>query len=158
MIIGIILAATAGAAVSLQTVFNNKVNEKTGSWTTTAIALGMGFIFSLVASLLTGQFNIGMLLQMESWYWFGGMLGVGVVFCLVQAVKNLGPTLSISIVMTAQLSTALLWDSMGWFGLEQIPFSFNKVLGILMIICGIIVFKYKRAGAGAKVSPAKTSY
>lgn len=47
MIVGMVLAAMAGAAISLQTVFNNKVNEKTGSWMTTTLALGMVFYLRL---------------------------------------------------------------------------------------------------------------
>ncbi|MBU9723011.1 MULTISPECIES: DMT family transporter [Bacillaceae] len=143
MVLGIILAAVAGAFVSIQTVFNNKVNEKTGSWLTTSLVLSMGFIFALVASILMGEFNASQLLQMESWYWLGGVTGVGVVFCLVQAIRRLGPTYSIAIVLTAQLGTALIWDSLGLLGLEKIPFSFNKLVGIIIIIGGVIVFKYK---------------
>lgn len=52
MIIGIGLAITAGALVSLQTIFNSKVNEQTGSWSTTTLVLGMGFIASLLMGLL----------------------------------------------------------------------------------------------------------
>lgn len=143
MVMGILLAAAAGATISLQTVFNNKVNEKTGSWTTTVIVLGMGFIFSLTASLLIGGLSSSQLGQMENWYWLGGISGVGVVFCLVQAIKRLGPAFTISIVLTAQLSTALLGDSMGWLGLEKIPFSFNKLVGIIIILGGVLIFKYK---------------
>ncbi|RNA66966.1 DMT family transporter [Alteribacter keqinensis] len=141
MIFGIILAASAGAAISLQTVFNNKVNEKTGSWTTTALALGMGFVFALVATVMAGELNVYQLARIEPWYWFAGITGVGVVFCLVQAIKRLGPTFTISIVLTAQLSTALLSDSIGWFGLEQIPFSYTKLAGIFVILIGVLVFK-----------------
>lgn len=70
------------------------------------------------------------------------MIGVGVVFCLIQGVKLLGPTYAISIVLTAQLSTALLWDSLGWLGLEKIPFTFTKLIGVLVIIGGILIFKF----------------
>ncbi|WP_257347187.1 DMT family transporter [Pseudalkalibacillus decolorationis] len=152
MVMGILLAASAGAAISLQTVFNNKVNEKTGNWTTTVIALGMGFVFSLMVSLLVGGLSSFQLNQLETWYWFGGIIGVGVVFCLVQAIKRLGPTFTISIVLTAQLSTAFFWDSMGWLGLEQIPYSFNKLAGIIIIIGGVLVFKYKSPGSENETS------
>ncbi|WP_178075343.1 DMT family transporter, partial [Pseudomonas sp. 2822-17] len=36
-------------------------------------------------------------------------------------------------------------DSLGWLGLEKIPFSFNKLVGIIIIIGGVIVFKSKSA-------------
>lgn len=107
MIIGIVLAITAGALVSLQTIFNSKVNEYTGSWSTTTLVLGMGFIASLLMGLLlegTGMFRLR---HMEAWYWISGAIGVGVVICLVQGIKRLGPTYGISIVLTSQLGCAL---------------------------------------------------
>ncbi|TQR99422.1 DMT family transporter [Paenibacillus ottowii] len=141
MLLGLILAIIAGALVSLQTIFNNKVNERTGSWATTTLVLGTGFLASLLGSLIFEGKNTFVLQHMQPWYWFSGMIGVGVVFCLVQGMKRLGPTYAISIVLTAQLGTALLWDSLGWLGLEKIPFTLNKLIGVIVIIGGILVFK-----------------
>ncbi|MNH30283.1 hypothetical protein D3C79_905690 [compost metagenome] len=78
---------------------------------------------------------------MQAWYWFSGVIGVGVVICLVQATKLLGATYAISIVLTAQLGFALLWDSLGWLGLAKVPFSLNQLLGVLVIVGGILVYK-----------------
>lgn len=139
---GILLAAIAGALVSMQTVFNNKVNEQTGSWTTTMLVLFMGFVASLLGSLIFEGKNTFTLQHIQLWYWFSGMIGVGVVFCLVQGMRRLGPTYAISIVLTAQLGTALLWDSLGWLGLEKIPFTPAKLIGVLVIIAGILIFKF----------------
>lgn len=52
MLAGLVLAIVAGSLVSLQNVFNSKVNERAGSWTTTTLVLGMGFLASLVCGLL----------------------------------------------------------------------------------------------------------
>ncbi|MDZ7543565.1 EamA-like transporter family protein, partial [Clostridium perfringens] len=35
----------------------------------------------------------------------------------------------------------LLWDSLGLFGLEQVPFTLQQLLGVTVIACGILVFK-----------------
>ncbi|WP_342566159.1 DMT family transporter [Paenibacillus sp. FSL R7-0345] len=148
MITGIILALIAGALVGLQNIFNSKVNEHTGSWSTTTLVLGMGFIASLIMGLITQGTGMFTLQHMQSWYWFSGVIGVGVVICLVQATKLLGATFAISIVLTSQLGFALLWDSLGWMGLEKVPFSFNQLIGVLVIVGGILVFKL--GGRGEK--------
>ncbi|MFP3812570.1 DMT family transporter [Bacillus sp. FSL K6-2841] len=150
MIIGIVLAITAGALVSLQTIFNSKVNEQTGSWSTTTLVLGMGFIASLLMGLLlegTGMFRLR---HMEAWYWISGVIGVGVVICLVQSIKRLGPTYGISIVLTSQLGCALLFDSLGWLGLEKVEFSLTKLLGVIVIVAGILVFKLTKLESAEK--------
>lgn len=142
MILGLLLALVAGSLVSIQNIFNNRVNEHSGSWATTALVLGLGFVASLMMSLLVeGKDTFSILHQMQPWYWLSGLIGVGVVICLVQGTKILGPTFAISIVMTSQLGFALLWDSLGWLGLEKVPFTMNQLLGVLIIIGGIIVFK-----------------
>ncbi|WP_019119605.1 DMT family transporter [Brevibacillus massiliensis] len=64
---------------------------------------------------------------MKLWYWFSGLIGVGAATCLVQAMRRLAPTHAISIVLTSQLGFALLWDSLGWFGLKQVPFTFKQL-------------------------------
>jgi len=78
---------------------------------------------------------------MKPWYWVSGIIGVGVVTCVVQGMRHLGPTYAISIILTSQLGFALLWDSLGWLGLDKVPFSFKQLIGVLVIVGGIIVFK-----------------
>ncbi|MFE4712430.1 DMT family transporter [Paenibacillus sp. NPDC056722] len=154
MLAGILLALIAGSLVGLQNIFNSKVNEHTGSWSTTTLVLGMGFIASLTISLIVEGKGTFALQNMQPWYWISGMIGVGVVICLVQGVKLLGPTFAISIVMTSQLAFALLWDSMGWLGLEKVPFNFNQFLGVLVIVGGIIVFKFGGKAKGTEAAQA----
>ncbi|EHB64066.1 MULTISPECIES: DMT family transporter [Paenibacillus] len=138
---GLVLALIAGALVSLQNIFNNRVNAATGLWSTTTLVLGLGFAASFIISLAVEGTATFQLDQMKPWYWISGVIGVGVVICLVQATKMLGPTFAISIVMTSQLGFALLWDSMGWLGLAKVPFTINQLIGVLVIIGGILVFK-----------------
>lgn len=141
MILGLILALIGGSLVSLQNIFNNKVNERAGSWATTTLVLGMGFLASLTIGLIFEGKHMFELHNMQLWYWFSGLIGVGVVICMVQGMKSLGPTYAISIVLTSQLGSALLWDSLGWLGLDKVPFTPKQLIGVLVIVGGIVVFK-----------------
>lgn len=148
MIAGLVLALIAGSLVGVQNVFNSKVNEGVGTWTTTAIVLGMGFLASLTIGLFVEGKQLFDLPNMKTWYWFSGIIGVGVVLSVVQGVKRLGPTFAISIVMASQIGTALIFDSLGLLGLDQVPFTGKQAIGVLIIVGGIIVFKM-----GRKVKP-----
>ncbi|WP_036605608.1 DMT family transporter [Paenibacillus assamensis] len=139
--IGIILALLSGSLVGLQNIFNSKVNEHIGSWATTSLVLGTGFLASFMIGLLVEGTDLFTLHHTQPWYWFSGMIGVGVVISIVNGIKQLGPTYAISILLTSQLVFALLWDSLGWFGLEQVPFTSKQMFGVLMIVGGILVFK-----------------
>ncbi|MWV42897.1 EamA-like transporter family protein [Paenibacillus sp. HJL G12] len=141
MILGIVLALLAGSLVSLQNIFNNKVNVHVGSWTTTTIVLGLGFAASFTLGLIfegTEMFNLH---HMKTWNMFSGLIGVGVVTCMVQGINRLGPTFAVSISMCAQLGFALLFDSMGWLGLEKVDFTLKQLIGVLVVVGGIVVFK-----------------
>ncbi|WP_433942907.1 DMT family transporter [Paenibacillus sp. SN-8-1] len=158
MLLGLILALFAGSLVSLQNIFNSKVNERAGSWATTTLVLGMGFAASLIISLILEGKRTFALQSMQPWYWISGMIGVGVVICLVQGVRLLGPTFAISIVMTSQLGFALLWDSLGWLGLEKVPFTWNQLIGALVIVGGLLVFKFGGKSATKQRVEEHSSY
>ena len=109
MITGLVLALLAGSLVGIQNVFNNKVNEGVGTWTTTAIVLAMGFMASFCIGLAIEGRQMFDLSNMKTWFWFSGVIGVGVVLSVVQGVKRLGPTYAISIVMASQIGFALVF-------------------------------------------------
>jgi bacterial/archaeal transporter family-2 protein len=152
MIIGLVFGVIAGSLVGLQNIFNSKVNERAGSWQTTTLVLGMGFLASLVMGLLFEGGQLFNLQNMKTWYWFSGLIGVGVVVCLVQGIKRLGPTYAIAIALASQLLFALMGDSFGWMGLTKVPFTINQLIGVLVIVGGIIVFKFGGSLDGQKIS------
>jgi transporter family-2 protein len=142
MILGLLFALIAGSLVSLQNIFNSKVSERAGLWSTTTLVLGLGFLASLIIGLIFEGKHIFTLQNMKTWYWFSGLIGVGVVICLVQGIRLLGPTYAICIVLTSQLGFALLCDSLGWLGLDKVPFTIKQLIGVLVIVGGIFVFKF----------------
>lgn len=152
MVLGLLLAFTAGSLVSLQNIFNSKVNERAGAWATTTLVLGLGFAASLTLGLIFEGKQMFNLQHMQPWYWFSGVIGVGIVMSLVQGMRLLGPTYAVSIALTSQLGLALLWDSFGWLGLEKVPFTFTKLIGVLAIAGGILVFKLSGSREPAKAA------
>lgn len=152
MMIGLMFAFIAGSLVSLQNIFNSKVDQQVGSWVTTTLVLGLGFAASLTLGLVFEGGGMFALEGMQTWYWFSGLVGIGVVTCLMKSIRRLGPTLAISIVMTSQLVFALFLDSMGWIGLQQVPFTFKQLAGALLMAAGIYVFKWNGRKGPAKVS------
>ena len=142
MLVGLFFSLLAGSLVGLQNIFNSKVNERAGSWATTTLVLGLGFLASLLMGLIFEGGDLFHLHGMKPWYWVSGVIGIGVVTCIVQGIKRLGPTVGVSVALISQLAFALWWDSMGFMGLEKVPFSFKQLLGVLVIVAGIIVFKF----------------
>ncbi|KTR60331.1 membrane protein [Exiguobacterium indicum] len=141
MVTGIILALCGGMLVCIQNTFNAKVKEHVGAWATTTLVLGLGFLASLTIGLIVEGAQLFALKEAQTWFWFSGIIGVGVVLCVTQGVQQLGPSRAISIVMVSQILFALLWDTLGWFGLQTVPFTWTKALGVLLIGGGVLLFQ-----------------
>ncbi|HWJ77226.1 MAG TPA: DMT family transporter [Niallia sp.] len=141
MLQGLLFAIIGGSLVAVQNIFNNRVNQKAGLWATTTLVLALGFIASFVLGIIDEGMALFHLENMHTWYWFSGVIGVGVVVCMTKGIKSLGATYAVAISLSAQMIFALLFDSIGLLGLEKVPFSPKQLLGVLVIIAGILVFK-----------------
>jgi transporter family-2 protein len=143
MEMGMLLALMAGALVSLQNIFNRRTNEHNGLWSTTTLVLGLGFVASAALGLLVHGSGFWTFGRTELWYPLCDLFGIGVVVCLVRAVRLAGPTVAVSVVMASQLTLALILDSVGAFGIAKVPLEANKVVGGLLLIAGVIVFQLR---------------
>ncbi|TCI21096.1 DMT family transporter [Exiguobacterium sp. SL-10] len=146
MIVGIICSAVAGAFISVQAAVNAKMNVYLGAWATTVLVFIVGLLGSLVPLVLFGG-NLQGLFDISPIYALGGLLGVGVVFCVMRSIQLLGPTLSVSIILVSQLIWALGVDLTGAFGMPQLSLSPGQVIGLMVLLLGVIVFKQSQAAA-----------
>jgi transporter family-2 protein len=71
------------------------------------------------------------------------MFGVIIVYSSMVGIILLGAAFSTSVMLIAQLIVATAIDAFGLFGASRIEFDFTKLLGVLIMIIGIIVFKLR---------------
>ena len=76
-------------------------------------------------------------------YLLGGVLGVVITFTVIVSIRSLGTTVGIGTILVAQLLAAALIDAFGLLGSEKVPFSFHEIFGIVIMIGGILLFKWK---------------
>ncbi|MCY6372079.1 DMT family transporter [Clostridium ganghwense] len=141
---GLISSIIAGIAMSLQGVFNTRLGEKIGLWETNVLVQGTGFALTLIILLLAGNGNFKNLSSTNKLYLLGGPLGVVIIFTVMNGIANLGATYAISIILVSQLLGAGLIDAFGLFDSKKLHFGSNEILGIVIMIVGIIIFKWKR--------------
>ena len=55
----------------------------------------------------------------------------------------LGPAKAAMLIVISQLIVAYVIELFGMFGVEQEPFVWRKVLGMLIAIAGIVIFKWE---------------
>ncbi len=139
--IGLIMSALAGAAMSIQGVMNTRLSEGIGLYESNAFVQGTAFLLSVAAVSILGQGNFKALSGVPKLYWLGGALGLVITLTVMVGIKTLSPTIAMSIILIAQLLTAALIDVFGLMGAQKVPFYFTKYLGLALMIAGVIVFK-----------------
>lgn len=142
--LGIIFSLIAGLSMSLQGVFNTRMSEKIGLWEANSIVQCIGFIVTIIITLIWGKGNIKNIKDVNKLYLTGGLLGVLIIFAVMYGIKKLGPTYSISVILLAQLLSAAIIDAFGLFDSQKLKFGLTKILGVALMIAGIILFKLKK--------------
>lgn len=141
---GIIFSIIAGVAMSLQGVFNTRLGDKIGTYETNVIVQGTGLILGIIAMLVAGSSgNFKNIKDANKLYLLGGALGVVIIITVMMGIKSLGPTCAISIILVAQLTAAALIDAFGLFDSAKATFGISKIIGVIVMIAGILIFKWK---------------
>ncbi|CEG27089.1 DMT family transporter [Bacillus sp. B-jedd] len=143
MLKGILFSLLAGVFITLQSVFNTNVSSKAGLWLTTAVVHFVGLIGSVAIYMLVRDGSIKSLLEVNKLYLLGGIFGVIIVFSVMQGFTHAGPAFSVSVLLISQLMIALLINTFGFFGVEPIPLSLNKIIGVCVMIGGVLIFQFK---------------
>ena len=142
--LGMIMAVVAGAAMSFQGVMNTRLGDKIGLYESNVFVQGTAFVLAVIAMLILGKGDIMGLMSVDNKiYLLGGVLGLVITVTVMLAIGNLSPTYAISIILISQLIVAALVDAFGWLGSEKIPFTWNKYVGVGLMIAGVVCFKWK---------------
>lgn len=139
--LGFITSIIAGCAMSIQGVFNTKLSEKIGLYESNMFVQGTAFILSLIVMFIFGKGNIKELTSVNKLYLLGGVLGIVITVTVMLSIKDLSPTVAISTILISQLLVAALIDAFGFFGVEKVPFTIKQIIGVILMIGGVIIFK-----------------
>ncbi len=140
---GIIFSIIAGMAMSIQGVMNTRLSEKIGLYESNVFVQGTAFLLSLAAVWILGKGNFSAISGVNKLYLLGGVLGLVITITVMLGIKDLSPTVSISIILISQLIVAACIDAFGLMGTEKVPFGWSKYLGSALMIGGVLLFKLK---------------
>ncbi len=142
---GIIIGLISGALMSIQGVFNAEVTKQSSIWLSAAFVQITALVVCVLAWFITGkEGTISSLFQVQPKYMLlGGAIGAFITYTVIQAMNQCGPARAVMFIVTAQLIVAYLIELMGLFGVDKQPFEWRKVIGLIVMIAGIITFKWK---------------
>lgn len=142
--IGIFIALLSGALMSIQGVFNTQVTKDSSIWVANAFVQLTALLVCLIAWGVTDRSSFGSLLKVEPKYMLlGGVIGAFITYTVIKGMDMLGPAKAVMLIVVAQLIVAYVIELFGWFGVERQPLETRKVIGMLITIVGIVLFKWK---------------
>lgn len=143
--IGIIMALVSGALMSIQGVFNTEATKQSSLWVSTGWVQLSAFLICIVAWLVTGRESIGTIARVEPKYLLlGGVIGAFITMTVIKSMGSLGPAQAAMLIVVSQLAVAYLIELLGLFGVEKQPFLWRKLIGMIIAVGGIILFRWER--------------
>lgn len=140
---GILIALLSGALMSIQGVFNTEVTKQTSLWVSSAFVQFTALLVCLGAWMITDRTSFASLGGVEQKYMLlSGVLGAFITVTVVRAMGALGPARAAMMIVISQLAVAYVIELLGIFGVEKQPFEWRKVIGLLISIGGIVIFKW----------------
>lgn len=140
---GFLIAVLSGALMSVQGVFNTEVTKQTSLWVSSAFVQFTALLVCLGAWLFTDRTNLMSLARVEHKYMLlSGVIGAFITITVVKSMGSLGPARSAMLIVISQLIVAYLIELMGLFGVDKQPLEWRKVIGMVVAIAGIVIFKW----------------
>ena len=137
-IIAMLVALFAGLTMAVQGVWNSVLGRAVGLLEATFIVHVVGIVTVLLGLYVfrLGEGDLSKITQAPLYTLLGGVLGVLIVYGVIFSIPKLGVAIATTGIIVGQVSTALLIDHFGLFGMERIPFSWFKGAGIVLLAAG----------------------
>ena len=103
-----------------------------------SIALGL-----LLATGVFGRPTLAHASAAPWWVWIGGLFGALYVTTMVMAVPRVGTVAMFGAIICGQFIGAMLIDTNGWLGVEPIPLSASRVLGVCLLVAGMFLIQQR---------------
>ncbi|CRK82060.1 DMT family transporter [Neobacillus massiliamazoniensis] len=136
---GSLFACLGGALITLQGVANTRISEDIGTWQAATITQLTGFIVALMLMMLVRDKQWKRFKRVKPLYLSAGSFAALIIFTNVTSIQSIGVTLTIAVVLIAQLGLTFLIDSNGWFGVVKQKMGLPQFIGIGMMIAGVLI-------------------
>ena len=142
--IGFFIALISGALMSIQGVFNTQVTKSSSIWVASAFVQFTALLVCLAAWLVSDRSSFAALLKVEPRYMLlGGAIGAFITYTVIKGMEMLGPARAVMLIVIAQLIVAYVIELLGLFGTEKQPLEWRKVIGMVIAVAGVVIFKWK---------------
>jgi transporter family-2 protein len=138
--LAVVLTACAGGLIALQAPINAGLGRATGSLPAALVSFSVGALALAAIVVLSGNAGgLGSLSGVSWYYLLGGLLGAIYVTNALIAVSAIGAGGVAAATITGQLAAAVAIDRLGLFGLDKVPLSPGRLIGVALLIAGTVL-------------------
>jgi transporter family-2 protein len=133
--LAVTLSLVAGVAGTVQIAVMGKLGDRIGVIPAFAFAAAVAAGFGLLAARrsVTGFADA---VHQPAWLWLGGLMGAFVVLTITFAGPRLGTTATVAVFLVGQFAAAAVVDRYGLLGVDRIPVTWARVLGLALLTVG----------------------
>jgi len=126
-----------GMTVAVQPSINARLAERLGGVIESAcISFAVGTVVLLLIVFLLGKGSLKAALSAPMWELSGGLLGALFVTLFIIAVPRIGTAAAMGASIGGQLTTGILLDYYGLFGVTPISLDIKRLIGVGLLIVG----------------------
>ena len=138
--VAVALTAVAGGLVAMQAPINSKLGKTVGTFAAASISFIIGTLVLVAITALSGaEVKLGSASGLAWYYFTGGLLGAAYVTTVLVSVRTLGAGGVTAATIAGQLSTAVVLDRAGAFGLTQKPVTLGRLIGVALLAAGVFL-------------------
>jgi transporter family-2 protein len=132
------LAFLAGLAGAVQIAAQGRLGERVGTLEALACSVIVGAVATLVVLLVARRSFAGVREGFASpkWMLLGGLMSVLIVLSISIAGPRIGVVATTAFLIVAQFGLATVIDRFGWFGFQQLPLGWARLVGLAFLAAG----------------------
>jgi transporter family-2 protein len=136
-LIALLIAAVAGMAMAVQGSLNAVLGKFVGQVEATLIVHIIGSVLAGIIVLMgISKGDFGKLGEVPWYAYLGGILSVLIIYGVAASIPKVGMAVATTAIIVGQVSTAMLIDQFGLFGLEKVSFTLLKFVGLVLLAVG----------------------
>lgn len=138
--LAVLFTAVAGGLIALQAPINAGLGKATGSMPAALVSFAVGTVALAAIVVLSGKAGgLGSTFDVSWYYLLGGLLGAIYVTNALIAVSAVGAGGVAAATIAGQLAASVAIDRLGLLGLDQVPLTPERILGVALLFAGTLL-------------------
>lgn len=138
----LLITIISGMGVGAQASINAGLGRKVGAFEAALVSFAIGTLLLSLVVIFLGKGSLLQLANVSRWQLTGGVLGAVFVTAIILSVPKIGAAAAVTAGITGQILMSIVIDHYGFFGVQRIPFDWQRLLGVCLLALALyLIFR-----------------